>query len=63
VDGTATNNQIELAVVNQPILDWPSDAALWLVWEMASAAGKSQGLAIDNFSFSATAQATLSAVT
>ena len=62
VDGTATNNQTSLAVLNQPILDWPADAALWLVWEMASAAGKSQGLAIDNFSFSATAQATLSTV-
>jgi hypothetical protein len=63
VDGTATNNQTELAVVNQPILNWPTDAALWLVWEMSSAAGKSQGLAIDNFGFSATAQAALSAVT
>jgi hypothetical protein len=63
VDGTATNNQNVLAVVNQPIADWPSDAALWLVWEMANPAGKSQGLAIDNLTFSATAQATLSAVT
>jgi hypothetical protein len=62
VDGTATNNQEVLAVVNQPIVNWPSDAALWLVWEMASAAGKSQGLAIDNLSFSATAQADLSTV-
>jgi len=62
VDGTATNNQKVLAVVNQPIVSWPADAALWLVWEMASSAGKSQGLAIDNLSFSATAQATLTAV-
>jgi hypothetical protein len=62
VDGTATNNQTVLAVVNQPVAIWPSDAALWLVWEMASPAGKSQGLAIDNLSFSATAQANLSAV-
>jgi hypothetical protein len=62
VDGTATNNQTVLAVVNQPILSWPSDQALWLVWEMASATGKSQGLAIDNLSFSATAQASLSVV-
>jgi hypothetical protein len=63
VDGTATNNQAVLAVVNQPISEWPSDAALWLVWEMASSAGKSQGLAIDNLSFSATAQAVLKPVT
>jgi hypothetical protein len=62
VDGTATNHQTVLAVVNQPITNWPSDAALWLVWEMASSTGKSQGLAIDNLSFSATAQATLSTV-
>jgi hypothetical protein len=62
VDGTATNNQAVLAVVNQPINNWPSDAALWLVWEMASSTGKAQGLAIDNLSFSATAQATLTVV-
>ncbi|HEY3862719.1 MAG TPA: lamin tail domain-containing protein [Verrucomicrobiae bacterium] len=62
VDGTATNNQARLAVVNLPITNWPSDAALWLVWEMASSAGKSQGLAIDNLAFSATAQAALSPV-
>jgi hypothetical protein len=63
VDGTATNNQTEIVVVNQPIISWPSGEALWLVWEMANATGKSQGLAIDDFSFSATAQAALSAVT
>jgi hypothetical protein len=62
VDGTVTNNQELLAVLNQPITNWPSDAALWLVWEMASSTGKSQGLAIDNLGFSATAQAALSAV-
>ena len=63
VDGTATNNQAVLSVVNQPITNWPSDAALWLVWEMVSATGKAQGLAIDNLSFSATPQATLNPVT
>ncbi len=63
VDGTAANNQSELAVVNQPVTNWPPGAALWLVWEMANATGKSQGLAIDNLTFSATAQATLSTVT
>jgi hypothetical protein len=56
------DNQTALAVVNQPIINWPSDAALSLVLEMASVTGKSQGLAIDNLRFSATAQATLNAV-
>jgi hypothetical protein len=60
VDGTAAINQTNLAVVSQVISNWPPDAALWLVWEMASATGKSQGLAIDNFSFSASAQTVLS---
>jgi hypothetical protein len=55
VDGTAVVNQTNLTVVNQVIADWEPGAALWLVWEMASPAGKSQGLAIDNLSFSASA--------
>jgi hypothetical protein len=58
VDGTAPADQINLAVTNQSITNWPSGAALWLVWEMASNAGKSQGLAIDNLSFAATALGT-----
>jgi hypothetical protein len=53
VDGTAALNQTNLGVLNQVITNWEPGAALWLVWEMASAAGKSQGLAIDNLSFSA----------
>jgi hypothetical protein len=53
VDGTATLNQTNLAVFDQVITNWEPGAALWLVWEMASPAGKSQGLAIDNLSFSA----------
>ena len=53
VDGTSPVNQTNLAVSNLVITNWPSGAALWLVWEMASPAGKSQGLAIDNLSFSA----------
>jgi hypothetical protein len=53
VDGTATFNQTNLDVFNQVITNWAPGAALWLVWEMASPAGKSQGLAIDNLSFSA----------
>jgi hypothetical protein len=62
VDGTAPVNQTNLAVVNQLITNWPPDAALWLVWEMASAKGDSQGLAIDNLSFAASAQPLLSPV-
>ena len=62
VDGTAPGSQTVLAVVNQPITNWPPGAALWLVWEMESAAGKSQGLAVDNLGFSATAPAPWSSV-
>ncbi len=58
VDGTAPANQIYLAVTNQPIANWPSGAAFWLVWEMTDSTGKSQGLAIDNLSFAATALGT-----
>jgi len=53
VDGAAAANQAVLGVTGQPIADWPPGAALWLVWQMADAAGKGQGLAIDNLSFSA----------
>ena len=53
VDGTAPANQISLGVNNQVITNWPPGAALWLVWEMADATGKAQGLGIDNLSFSA----------
>jgi hypothetical protein len=60
VDGTNPANQMKLAVANQAITNWPPGAALWLVWEMADPAGKAQALAIDNFSFSATAQLTAS---
>jgi len=58
VDGTAPANQIELAATNQSITAWPPGAALWLVWEMADSTGLSQGLAIDNLSFAATALGT-----
>jgi hypothetical protein len=58
VDGTAPADQINLAVTNQPIVSWPPGEALWLVWEMADATGKAQGLAIDNLSFVATALGT-----
>jgi hypothetical protein len=59
VDGTATLNQTNLGVFNQAIINWEPGAALWLVWEMVSPAGKSQGLAIDNLSFSASNQPSL----
>jgi hypothetical protein len=58
VDGTAPANQINLAVTNQSVIRWPTGEALWLVWEMADATGKAQGLAIDNLSFAATALGT-----
>ena len=56
VDGTNPTNQISLAITNQVITNWPAGAALWLVWEMSDATGKAQGLAIDNFIFSAAVQ-------
>jgi hypothetical protein len=56
VDGTLSANQLVLGVTNELIVPWPSGAALWLVWEMADATGKAQGLAIDNLTFSAVAQ-------
>jgi hypothetical protein len=53
LDGTATINQTNLSLLNQPIAGWPSGAAFWLIWQMADPTGKAQGLAIDNLSFSA----------
>jgi len=53
VDGTVPANQELLSVANQPIGNWAPGAALWLVWQMTDPAGKAQGLAIDNLSFSA----------
>jgi hypothetical protein len=54
VDGTAATNEVALAVSDQAITNWPSGAALWLVWQMTDSTGKAQGLAIDNLSFAAT---------
>jgi hypothetical protein len=42
-----------LSLANHAIPNCPPGAALWLVWEMASATGSSQGLGIDNLAFSA----------
>jgi hypothetical protein len=57
VDGTSSVNQTNLSVVNQVIAEWQPGAALWLVWQMTDSTGKAQGLAIDNFNFSASGQA------
>jgi hypothetical protein len=59
VDGAAAPNQVALSVTGQVITNWPPGAALWLVWSMADAAGKGQGLAIDNLTFSASARPVL----
>jgi len=59
VDGTAAANQAGLGVTGQVITNWPSGAALWLAWSMGDASGKGQGLAIDNLTFSASAQPVL----
>jgi hypothetical protein len=42
-----------LAVTNQPIDSCPPGAVLWLTWQMGSDASSSQGLGIDNLTFSA----------
>jgi hypothetical protein len=55
VDGTLPINQVTNAVVNQTISNWPPGAALWLIWEYASDVSKSQGIGIDNLTFSASA--------
>ncbi|HLH54974.1 MAG TPA: hypothetical protein VKY92_15290, partial [Verrucomicrobiae bacterium] len=47
-----------LSVLNLPIVNWQPGAALWLVWQMTDPAGKAQGLAIDNLSFSAASGST-----
>jgi hypothetical protein len=56
-DGTQPGNQFVLSVTNQAIAGWPPGSALWLVWQMADDSGTSQGIAIDDLSFSATALA------
>ncbi len=53
VDGTSPANQISVGVTNLAIAAWDPGAALWLTWEMTDPAGKAQGLAIDDLTFSA----------
>jgi hypothetical protein len=59
VDGTQSSNQISLAITNLAIGSWPTNAALWLVWQQLNSPGSQQGEAIDNLSFSATVQPVL----
>jgi hypothetical protein len=59
VNGTDPLNQLRATLTNEAIGPWPPGAAFWLVWQMADATGKAQGLAIDNFSFSAASQPTV----
>jgi hypothetical protein len=54
VDGSQPTNQVSRGMTNLNIVSWPTNAALWLVWQQTNSAGSSQGLAIDNLSFSAT---------
>jgi hypothetical protein len=53
VDGTQSSNQVSLAVTNLAIGSWPTNAALWLVWQQLNSPGSQQGEAVDNVSFSA----------
>jgi len=53
VDGSLAGNQINLAVTNLNLGSWPTNTALWLVWQQTNSVGGAQGLAIDNVSFSA----------
>jgi hypothetical protein len=59
VDGTAAVNQTNLSLGYTTIANWPPGSALWLVWQMTDSTGKGQGLAIDDFHFSASSQAVL----
>ena len=53
VDGTLAINETNINLNAVSISDWGSNQALWLTWQTATAAGSSQGIAIDNLSFSA----------
>jgi hypothetical protein len=59
VDGTLPANQISVGVTNQAIAAWDPGAALWLTWQMTDPAGKGQGLAIDDLTFSASPSSTV----
>jgi hypothetical protein len=51
-NGPVVSNYV--SIVNQSFTsNWPPGAALWVIWEMDSAAGSGQGIGIDNLAFSA----------
>ena len=50
--GPVSNSVVPFA--NQRIANWPQGAALWIVWAMTNTTGSSQGMGIDNLTFSAT---------
>lgn len=43
-------------------IEWTPGAALWIVWRMPSSTGSSQGLGIDDFTFSATGSQSSSSI-
>jgi hypothetical protein len=53
VDGTLAANETNINLNAVSISNWGANQALWLTWQTATAAGSSQGIAIDNLSFSA----------
>jgi hypothetical protein len=63
LDGTQSANQIILGATNLAISTWPTNAALWLVWQQLDSAGGAQGIAIDNLSFSASATVPATVIT
>lgn len=52
-DGTLAANETNINLNAVSISNWGNNQALWLTWQTATAAGGSQGIAIDNLSFSA----------
>jgi PEP-CTERM motif len=53
VDGALSANETNINLNAVSISNWGTNQALWLTWQTATAAGSSQGIAIDNLSFSA----------
>ena len=54
LDGTQSSNQVSVVVTNLSVGNWPTNAALWLVWQQMNSAGGAQGIAIDKLNFYAT---------
>ena len=55
VNGTSAAYQTSKSVSNLVITNWPPGAVLWLVWQFSNAGSGGQGIAIDGFTFSASA--------